>query len=259
MINIAKLVKAPKNKKDLHYIKRKYYNGVISLMNVYNSFATLLRSRKIKHSGYRELDEIRQRSFLKTDICDHLETLFIESLSVKPKLIMELGVGPGESTFVLERVAKIYNAKLISVDMKEEPAKVSSWKDWIFVNSDDIKFAKNFKNWAKEKNIENQIDILFIDTSHEYDHTTQEIEHWFPFLSDGAKVFFHDTNAKPIYRRRDGSIGLAPDINRGVISAIENYFNTSFNEKKSFVDFRNGWLIKHYSICNGFTILEKVN
>ena len=36
----------------------------------------------------------------KTDISDHLETLFVESLSMEPKLIVELGVGDGESTMV---------------------------------------------------------------------------------------------------------------------------------------------------------------
>lgn len=54
-------------------------------------------------------------------------------------------------------------------------------------------------------------------------------------------------------------MGIGWDNKRGVIRALEEYFGKSFNEKKDFIDFRNGWLIKHHSCCNGFTILEKIS
>jgi len=205
-----------------------------------------------------ELNEIKKRSIVKTDMSDHLETLFIESLSVKPKLVVELGVKKGESTFALEHVAKLWGSKLVSVDI-EDCSDVSSYENRIFVQKDDIEFAQEFEDWCKKHMIEPQIDILFVDTSHLFEHTCQEIESWFPFLSNKSKVFFHDTNLKDIYPRKDGSIGIGWDNERGVIRALEKYFNTPFNEGKNFVDLRNGWLIKHYYYCCGFTILEKMN
>jgi len=124
--------------------------------------------------------KIRRRAEKKkTDISDHLETLFVESLNLESRLIVELGVGDGESTFVLERVANLWGAKLISVDI-EDRADVSTFRDRIFVHEDDIAFAARFPGWCRERGIEPAIDLLFIDTSHLYDHTVSEIRDWFP-------------------------------------------------------------------------------
>ncbi len=88
------------------------------------------------------LGDIQERARVrKTDISDHLAMLFTESLNIESKLIVELGVGDGESTFVLERVANLWGAKLVSVDI-DDRAEVSSFKDRIFVQSDDISLIR---------------------------------------------------------------------------------------------------------------------
>ncbi|HUX99833.1 MAG TPA: class I SAM-dependent methyltransferase [Candidatus Deferrimicrobium sp.] len=203
-----------------------------------------------------ELEEIQKRSMKRTDINDHLITIFIESLDIKPKLAVELGVRGGESNFILESVAKLCDSTLVSVDI-EDCSDVSSYKKWFFIHNDDIKFARKFERWCKKHEIQPKIDILFVDTSHIFEHTCQEIESWFPFLSEQSKVFFHDTNVKKLYIRRDGSMGAGRNNNRGVIRALEKYFNNDLNENKDFIEIREGWLIKHYANCNGLTILEK--
>ncbi len=259
MFDYTWFVKAPKNKKDLPYIARKYYNGIISLAGLYNAFVRSLFSPRSTASDSSDLNEIRQKARVGTDISDHLETIFTESMAVNPGLIVELGIGPGESTFVFERVAKLCNSRLVSVDIRTEMGKASSWSEWLFICEDDISFAGKFKNWAQEKGLPSQIDILFIDTSHKYEHTLQEIEHWFPFLSPRAKVFFHDTNAQPVYRRKDGTVGLTYDIKRAVIRAIEDFLGTSFDERRDFTKCLAGWTIAHHHLCNGLTILDKNN
>lgn len=257
VMDLTRFVKAPKNKKERSLFVRKYYDGVIWLADIYSSVVGFFNAKSIRKTGWKELDEVRERALIRTNINDHLETLFLESTEVRPRLIVELGVGPGESTFVFERVAKICGAKFVSVDLRKEMEKASSWPDWIFVNENDVEFAQKFPSWTTERGMEPLIDVLFIDTSHKYDHTLREIELWFRYLSENAKVFFHDTNVRPIYRRKDGTIGLAYDIKRGVIRALETHFGKIFNEKKDFIDSRNGWLIKHHSSCNGLTILTR--
>ena len=227
------------------------YNGVIDFLH------RVWGSKKCFLSNLQEFNEILKRSLKRTQINDHLITLFVESLEINPKLIVELGVRHGESTFSLERVAKLSGSKLISVDV-ENCSHVSSYKDGIFVQSDDIEFAKIFKDWCKAQKISPEIDILFIDTSHLYEHTLQEINLWFPFLSKRSKAFFHDTNLKRIFVRKDKTMGLAWNNKRGVIRALEKYFNRKFNEKRDFVDLKDGWLIKHYSNCNGLLILTRI-
>jgi Methyltransferase domain len=202
-----------------------------------------------------ELSEILRRARTRTDISDHLPTLFAESLRVQPRLIVELGVRGGESAFVFERVARLTGARWVSVDL-EDCSGVSQLPQWLFVQADDIRFAREFPAWCREKGLPNEIDVVFVDTTHFFEHTVQEIEHWFPLLSARAKVFFHDTNQSRIYFRKDGSIGIGWN-NRGVIGALEKYFGKTFNEKEDFTDFMDGWQIKHYANCNGLTILTR--
>jgi cephalosporin hydroxylase len=205
----------------------------------------------------KAVGDIRQRvSVRKTDISDHLETIFTESLDIAPRLIVELGVGDGESTFVFERVARLWEAVLVSVDI-EDCRDVSTYSDRIFVRKDDIAFASSFADWCRSRQIEPVIDILFIDTSHLYDHTVAEIKSWFPFLAQRAKIFFHDTNMHDVFVRRDGSTGQGWDNERGVIRAIEGYFGRPFEEEKDFIDLQDGWVIKHYSCCNGFMVMDR--
>lgn len=202
------------------------------------------------------LSQVAERAYLQTPLCDHLITMFNEALSAKPKLIVELGVAFGESNFVLERVARLYGAKLISVDI-QDCSRVSKYEDWIFVQKNDLTFALEFADWGEQHGIEPRIDVLFIDTSHFFTHSVLEIYYWFPWLSEKAKVFFHDTNLNETFLRKDGSVGIGWNNDRGVIRALEIYFGKTFDETADFTDRVNGWLIKHHAICNGFTILER--
>ena len=195
------------------------------------------------------------RARIRTDISDHLLTLFTESLALEPRLIVELGVRDGESTFVFERVAKLSGAKCVSVDTETCPHLTPS-ENRLFVQSDDIEFARRFPEWCAQMRLPERIDILFIDTSHFFEHTTQEIAHWFPFLAPRARVFFHDTNQRRIYFRKDGSMGVAWS-NRGVMAALEKYFGRTFNEKEDFTVRVDDWSITHHANCNGLTILTR--
>ena len=221
-----------------------------------NALIDLTRSSHPIQSSSPELNEILCRARIRTDVSDHLPTLFAESLSFQPRLIVELGVRGGESTFVFERVARLSSARYVSVDI-EDSSQVRQHQPWLFVQRDDVEFAKEFPAWCRQHELPDEIDILFIDTSHFFEHTVQEIEHWFPLLAPCAKVIFHDTNQRRIYFRKDGSMGIGW-TNRGVIAALEKYFNRRFNEKEDFVDLVNGWSIRHYANCSGLTILTRV-
>lgn len=220
-----------------------------------NAVIDLIRPKPRIESASPELNEILSRARIRTDISDHLPALFTESLAVQPRLIVELGTRNGESTFVFEKVAKLCNAQVVSVDI-EPTSRASQYQSWRFVQSDDIEFAKTFPAWCRENGLPTEIDILFIDTSHFFEHTMQEIAHWFPLLAPRCKVFFHDTNLRRIYFRKDGSMGVAWS-NRGVIGALEKFFCKNFNEREDFTASINGWSITHYAQCSGFTILTR--
>jgi len=202
------------------------------------------------------LDEINRHALRRTDINEHLPIIYDEAMRTKPKLIVELGVRGGESTFVFERVAKQFGAKLVSVDINN-CLKSCMYDQWLFVQESDIVFAKRFKEFARQHKFDPSIDLLFIDTSHLYEHTVEEIRLWFPYLSAGAKVIFHDTNMGLIYRRKDGSKGAGWNNDRGVIRAIEDYLHVSLDERYEFVTNINGWTLRHIPTCSGLTILDQ--
>jgi cephalosporin hydroxylase len=204
-----------------------------------------------------ELLEIEQYSRTESDISDHLVTLFVETLCVQPSLIVELGVRGGSSTFVFERVANLCKAQLIGVDIAD-CSKASSWPPWHFVREDDRAFAAGFVPYCRHHQIDPSIDVLFIDTSHLYQHTVDEIACWFPFLADRARVFFHDSNERTVGRRSDGRLMRGTRVERGVMRAIERYFGTAIQENIDFSSVRHGWILRHWSNCNGLTMLERL-
>lgn len=236
----------------LSSLKYRIENAWIALQNRLHT-----SGRPVKYSELPALRDIEVRAETPTDISDHLVTMFHEALTVYPRLIVELGVRGGESTFVFERVCRLCGSSIISVDI-ENCLQASGYEKWNFVQSDDIRFAGEFTEFCAAKGVEPVIDVLFIDTSHEYAHTVEEIRSWFPFLAARGKVLFHDTNLQPMGRRRDGRLLRGMDNHRNVIRAIEEFLGVSLDESQDFIRVYGNWLVKHSAFCNGLTILERL-
>lgn len=204
-----------------------------------------------------ELWEIEQRAAARrTDISDHLTTLFSEALAAHPRLIVELGVRGGESTFAFERAAGLSDACLLSVDI-EDCGVPCSYAKWSFVKRDDVAFADEFAGWCAAHNLPPLIDVLFIDTSHLYEHTREELRVWMPFLAPKGRIILHDTNLTRLYRRADGSLGVGWNNQRGVIRALEDALGEKFDERRDFATTARGWTIRHRAHCGGLTVLER--
>lgn len=208
-------------------------------------------------SGFPPLDEIAAHAARRSDISEHLVSLFVEALMVRPRLIVELGVRGGESTFVFERAVALFGAQLVSVDV-QDCSHASSYPGWNFVRSDDLAFAARFPAWCREHALEPEIDLLFVDTSHEREHSRRELEAWLPLVSPSGKAIFHDTNLRVPYWRKDGSWNIGWDNRRGVMAALEDYFDAHFEENEEFVAVHGGWLIRHRPWCAGLTTLQRV-
>jgi hypothetical protein len=167
-----------------------------------------------------------------------------------------LGVRGGESTFVFQRVARRCGAALVSVDIASCSG-LPEYDNWFFVQADDVVFGNRFGSWCREVGLPDAIDVLFVDTSHLYDHTVAEIRTWVPHLASLGAMIFHDTNLKGIYRRRDWSLGQAWDNGRGVIRALEAFLGVPLNEHDRFESDIGQWHVTHDPICNGLTVLRR--
>ena len=151
--------------------------------------------------------------------------------------------------------------RVLSVDIEDCSGLDLPHRDrWSFVKTDDIEFgAHGFKKWCAAASLQPEIDLLFIDTSHLYEHTKQEIQTWFPHVASAGAIIFHDTNMGfGVYGRLDRSVGrYGWDNQRGVIRAVEEFLGTNYDERRFFTDHAGGFLVAHYPHSNGLTVLKK--
>ncbi len=99
--------------------------------------------------------------------------------------ILELGVRSGNSTSAFLAAAEASGGHVWSMDT-EPPEVPPHWADsglWTFVQGDDLK-----ADWAGH-----EFDVIFIDTSHRYDHTLAELRKYVPLAARGGSVLLHDT------------------------------------------------------------------
>jgi predicted O-methyltransferase YrrM len=55
---------------------------------------------------------------------------------------------------------------------------------------------------------ENPIDLVFIDSSHQYAHTVRELELWYPAVAPGGFVFLHDASDRAAEFDHEGAGGV---------------------------------------------------
>lgn len=196
------------------------------------------------------------------DISDHLPALYHETVAARPRLIVELGTRGGESTRTFLAAAVRTGARMLSVDI--DPCTVPGLPEearrlWTFVQSDDIAFGEQrFTGWCRDNGLAPEIDVLFIDTSHLYEHTVAELRVWLPYLAPRGVAIFHDTNLDHVCERYDGAFHVGWNNERGVIRAIEDLVGRPLDERRPFVAEAGGWLIGHTPTCNGLTTMRRV-
>ncbi len=193
---------------------------------------------------YREI--LKYSIIHDSDINQHLPTIYCHTLMSNPKLIMELGVRGGESTKALFGAAKITNGKLIGLDI--DLSCIDIYKrlhapDMVqFLCQNDIDFGIKNRDFYNQ-----QVDVLFIDTSHEYIQTLKEITIYLPFLNQNGIMLFHDSN----WNSRLSGVTRALKRHFGDFDETQYIFKV-FNYKG------HKWKMIHYPNKNGLMVLKKL-
>ena len=200
------------------------------------------------------------------DFISHIPTLFCHCLLENPTIIVEAGVRGGDgSTIALQEIPTLIPAHLIGIDIVNCSRVYSKIINSRFVQMDDLVFPTYFKALKLNKNT---VDFVFIDTSHEQEHTYKEIEVFTSILSDYGVLAFHDSNVTPLnggtsYQLINNNINYVGAVNpRGVTAALKKYFNCDFNEYAynniTVLGGNSLWQMVHYPYCNGLTILKRI-
>ena len=138
------------------------------------------------HDAY--LDRLSRWS----DIREYLPFLHETAHSYEHVRVLELGARQGNSTLAFLSAALMVHGSVVSVDIDpvaDFTEGMRRWRDcpwWTFIQGDDM-------DPAVQSLLPARCDVLFIDTSHTYDHTLAELRAYMPRVAPGGVALFHDT------------------------------------------------------------------
>ncbi len=139
------------------------------------------------HDAY--LDRLAKRS----DVQEYLPFLYEQARSRPGCRVLELGTRRGNSTLAFLAGADESGGHVWSADIADcarDRLGMLPWARcprWTFTRGDDMHPAVRAKLPA-------EADVLFVDTSHEYEHTLAECRAYVPRVAPGGVALFHDVN-----------------------------------------------------------------
>ena len=127
------------------------------------------------------------------DMAPHIATL--TRLAREARVIVEFGVREGVSTWALLDGLPA-DGRLYSVDLTRAglPPRVSADPRWAYIIGDD-------RDPAVHAQLPPRADLVFIDTSHEYGHTVEELT--FAVSLAPVRIVMHDYILEPVRRAVD--------------------------------------------------------
>jgi cephalosporin hydroxylase len=119
-----------------------------------------------------------------SDIYLHLPRFVQMVTELNAQHVIELGTRTGVSTIAWLYSLEQTGGRLTSVDIDEKPA-IGEFDHWTFIQGSDL-----------DPDVISQLDeadIVFIDTSHLYEHTVQELAMYRFLVKPGGLIVLHDT------------------------------------------------------------------
>lgn len=172
---------------------------------------------------YIETDKLNENGEIGPAECNiSLMSMLTGLIGGNPKgnnKILQLGHHCGYSSLMLGFIYQLINKpnSLYSVDIDNNLTNITqSWIDKAQLNN----YVKLETNDSIHPNVignaleyfgEDKIDVLFIDSSHKYEHTKKELELYFPYLRKNGFIFLHDTSlqAQISANEKDTGVKLA--------------------------------------------------
>lgn len=122
-----------------------------------------------------------------SDINEHLSTFVTLVDELDARHVIELGTRTGVSTIAWLHALTATGGRLTSVDIDERPD-IGKHDHWTFIQGDDLDPAVLAQL--------DPADIVFIDTSHLYDHTLAELNVYRWLVRPGGVIVLHDTELR---------------------------------------------------------------
>ena len=157
-----------------------------------------------------------------SDIWLHLPRFVAMVEETQAQHVLELGTRTGVSTIAWLHALEGTGGRLTSVDIDARP-EIGEWPHWTFIQGDDTDPAVF--------GALDPADIVFIDTSHLYEHTVQELHLYRWLVKPGGLMVLHDTElAQPE--------GAPPRPRYPVKTAIQEFTRS---EGFQWINFPDSW------------------
>ena len=127
-----------------------------------------------------------------SDIQEYMPFLHDTAKSYDKVRVLELGTRAGNSTMAFLAAAEAAGGHVWSGDVTDvrnypEISPLTRVPFWTFVHGSDL-------DPAVQAQFPAEVDVFFLDTSHEYEHTLAELRAYMPRVAPGGVALFHDTN-----------------------------------------------------------------
>jgi predicted O-methyltransferase YrrM len=132
-------------------------------------------------------EEYQRRLGIYSDVQDCMKRYHATAAAYPAVAVLELGVATGNSTSAFLAAAEATGGHVWSVDLVWNPLAPQWWKDsgyWTLFVGDDLQVQLP----------DRQFDVVYIDTSHTFDHTLAELHRFVPMVAPGGTVLLHDTH-----------------------------------------------------------------
>lgn len=144
----------------------------------------------------------------------HALVLYNLAWQMNAQLVVEIGLGPGDSTSIFLLAMKATGGKLISIDI--EPKPIAERKiDYLGLREHWEFICKPSEEAAREWPSNRLIDLLLIDGLHTYNQIQLEYRLFRPLMHRGGYMLFHDSETirgvrkfTNQIRRRHGGVQL---------------------------------------------------
>mgnify|MGYP001201918174 FL=1 len=161
--------------------------------------------------------------------------------TIKNPVILELGVNRGRSTKRFIDHIELNGGELYSIDIKDCSNAIISNK-WNFLQCNDLNRKKIIETFP---NLNNGIDLLFIDSYHDPYHVRSLLLKWFYFVKKKGFIFFDDTESY-LYRIKKNYI-LAM-INDSINSEIKDFYHQNYDQLIYTKYFHGSGLAEFYKV-----------
>ena len=178
------------------------------------------------------LEKLRSRK-LSSNICEEDQELLVKYASkIKDGYIVDFGTGTGFSALILALASP--TSEVVSFDVREMGNRHGNFHRMMGHDKEYLKKLNKLKEEYKADNLtisiadslrfspKRDVDLINIDSSHEYEHTKKEIARWKVFV-DGYFIFHDYNNLDSIKRAVDESFDKSSFIENKGLSQIIKY------------------------------------